>query len=161
MKNPFKLDESQAAEWREKLRELAQQPVDEEVIVAGPFRRGGASSQFALSKADGRIPYAIGSLVNKKRSGRLPQRVFLVVTPTKLHAFDYSFKGRNYKLKKEAAVWERAALRIDTERKMNLTMLTIESPPEGERATLAPGGVADDPLTGAVIAELERGAAQG
>lgn len=32
MKNPFKLDESQAAEWQEKFRELAQQRVDEEVI---------------------------------------------------------------------------------------------------------------------------------
>ncbi len=161
MKNPFKLDESQAADWQQKFRELAQQHVDEEVIVAGPFRRGGASSQFALSKAGGGVPYAIGSLVNKKRAGGLPQRVFLVVTPTKLHAFDYGFKGRNYKLKKEAAVWERAGLRIGTERKMNLTVLTIESPTEGEKATLAPGGVADDPPTGAVIAELQREAAQG
>ena len=86
--------------------------------------------------------------------------VFLVVTPTKLHAFNYGFKGRSYKLKKEAAVWERAGLRISTERKMNLTMLTIESPAEGEKATLAPGGVADDPLTRAVIEELQRGNGQ-
>jgi hypothetical protein len=160
MKNPFKLNEAQAAGWQEKFRDLAQQHVDEDVIVAGPFRRGGGASQYALSKAGGGIPYAIGSLVNKKRAGGLPQRVFLVVTPTKLHAFNYGFKRRNYKLKKEAAVWERAGLRISTERKMNLTMLTIGSPAEGEKATLAPGGVADDPLTGAVIAELQRGAAQ-
>jgi hypothetical protein len=160
MKNPFQLDEAEAAEWRKKFRELAREHVDEDVIVAGPFRRGGGASQYALSKAGGGIPYAIGSLVNKKRAGGLPARVFLVVTPTKLHAFNYGFRGRSYKLKKEAAVWERAGLRISTERKMSLTMLTIESPAEGERATLAPGGVADDPLTGAVIEELQRGDGQ-
>ena len=88
MKNPFQLDEAQAAEWREKFRELAQQHVDEDVIVAGPFRRGGGASQYALSKAGGGIPYAIGSLVNKKSAGGLPPRVFLVVTPSKLHAFN-------------------------------------------------------------------------
>jgi hypothetical protein len=43
---------------------------------------------------------------------------------------------------------------------MNLTMLTVESPTEGEKATLAPGRVADDQLTRAVIEELERGNGQ-
>jgi hypothetical protein len=157
MKNPFQLDESKVAEWQEKFKALAGEQVDEEVIAAGPFRRGGFTSQYALSKAGGGIPYAVGALINKKKAGGLPQRVFLVVTPTKLHAFDYKFKGRNYKLKDEAAVWGRAGLQVSTERKTNLTMLTIESPAEGEKATLAPGGVADDPFTQEVIRALKEG----
>jgi hypothetical protein len=161
MKNPFKMDEAQTAEWQEKFNGLAAERVDEEVLAAGPFRRGGAAGQLALSKAGGGLPYAVGSLINKKKAGGLPQRVFLVVTPTKLHAFKYAFKGRNYKLKDEAAVWDRAGLRISTERKMNLTVLTIESPAEGEKATLAPGGVADDPFSAGVISALGAGAAGG
>src|SRR6266540_3393124 len=155
MRNPFKMDDAQAAEWQERFNGMAAERVDKEVLAAGPFRRGGAAGQLALSKAGGGLPYAIGALARKKKAGGLPQRVFLVVTPTKLHAFDYAFKGRNYKLKDEAAVWDRADLRISTERKMNLTMLTIESPEEDEKATLAPGGVADDPFTGEVIRVLQ------
>jgi hypothetical protein len=64
-------------------------------------------------------------------------------------------KGRNYKLKDEAAVWDRAGLRFSTEQKMGLTMLTIESPTESEKATLAPGGVKDDPWTQEVIRVLQ------
>jgi hypothetical protein len=161
MRNPFQIDEAKAAEWQQKFNDLAAERVDEEVIAAGPFRRGGAAGQLALSKAGGGLPYAIGALARKKKAGGLPQRVFLVVTPTKLHAFKYAFKGRNYKLKDEAAVWDRAGLQISTERKMNLTMLTIESPTEDEKATLAPGGVADDPFSAGVIAALGAGAAGG
>ena len=38
---------------------------------------------------------------------------------------------------------------------MGLTMLTIESPTESEKATLAPGGVKDDPWTQEVIRVLQ------
>jgi hypothetical protein len=155
MRNPFQMDEATAQEWKQKLRDLASEHVDEEVVAAGPFRRGGFGQQLALSKLGGGIPYAVGSLINKKKAGGLPQQVFLVVTPTKLHAFNYGFKGRNYKIKKEAAVWDRAGLRVSTEKKGGLTMLTIESPGEGEKATLAPGGIADDPLSGEVIQALQ------
>jgi len=63
-------------------------------------------------------------------------------------------RGRNYKLGDEVAVWERAGLRISTEPKMGLTMLTIESPAEGEKVTVAPGGIKDDPWTQEVIRVL-------
>jgi hypothetical protein len=161
MRNPFnlQLDEAQTEEGRRKLKELAQAHVDEEVVAAGLFRRGGAAVQYGLSKAGGGILYAIGSLINKKRAGGLPPRVFLVVTPTKLHAFGFGVKGRDYKIKNEVAVWDRAGLRISTERKMNMTMLTIESPEEGEEATLAPSGASDDPFSADVIAALGHGGA--
>jgi hypothetical protein len=37
---------------------------------------------------------------------------------------------------------------------MGLTTLTIESPAEGEKVTLSPGGVKDDPWTQEVIRVL-------
>jgi hypothetical protein len=80
-----------------------------------------------------------------------------VVTPTKLHAFKYKFRGRNYAIQDEAAVWDRAGLRISTKPQMGLTMLTIEAPAEGTSATLAPGGVKDDPWSQEVIRVLTEG----
>jgi hypothetical protein len=151
----FDVSEKTAREYKEKFREMAEKEVGEPVIASGPFRRGGAAASMVISKTGvGALAYAANSLRNKKKAGGLPSKVFLVVTPTKLHAFDYGFKGRNYRLKKEAAVWDRADLRISTEQKLGLTMLTIESPSEGEKATLAPGGVKDDPFTQDVIRAL-------
>ena len=152
----FDISDDTEAEYTEKFKRMAAEKVSEPVLATGPFRRGGAASSFAISKGGlGGIVYAANSLRNKKKAGGLPGQVFLVVTPTKLHAFKYKFKGRNYALQDEAAVWDRAGLRISTQNKMGLTMLTIESPAEGETVTLAPGGVKDDPWTQAVIRELQ------
>jgi hypothetical protein len=157
----FDVSDETYAEYSEKFRQMAQEKVAEEVVATGPFRRGGAASSFAISKGGlGGLVYAANSMRNKKKAGGLPARVFLVVTPTKLHAFKYGMKGRNYKLGDEAAVWERAGLRISTEPKLGLTMLTIESPGQGEKVTLAPGGVKDDPFTQSVIGALTNGVTQ-
>ena len=73
---------------------------------------------MVASKAQlGGIVYAGIKLLNKKKAGGLPERVMLAVTPTKLYAFNLGFKGRDYKLKDEAAVWDRAGLQVSTERK--------------------------------------------
>jgi hypothetical protein len=96
----------------------------------------------------------------QEEAGGLPNQTFLVVTPTKVHAFKYGMKGRNYKLKDEVGVWDRAGLQIATEAKMGLTMLTISSPAEGETVTLAPGGVKDSPFTDDVINALKDGITQ-
>ncbi|MDX6582744.1 MAG: hypothetical protein QOI10_1928 [Solirubrobacterales bacterium] len=152
----FDIGEETEREYTEKFRALAQEKVGEPVIAVGPFRRGGAAAGMAISHAGlGGIVYAANSLFNKKKAGGLPQRVFLVVTPTKIHAFKWDIKGRNYKLKDEAAVWERPGLRFSTASKMGLTMLTIEAPAEGEKVTLAPAGVKDDPWTQEVMRVLQ------
>ena len=102
----FDVSEETVAEYSEKFLQMAQEKVAEPVIATGPFRRGGAAAGMAISHAGlGGIAYAANSLFNKKKAGGLPQRVFLVVTPTKIHAFKWDIKGRNYKLKDEAAVW--------------------------------------------------------
>jgi hypothetical protein len=43
---------------------------------------------------------------------------------------------------------------------MGLTMLTIESPADGQKATLAPGGVKDDPWSQEVIRVLTESSAE-
>jgi hypothetical protein len=150
----FDISAETEAEYREKFRELAQEKVSEPVIAVAPFRHGGAATNFAISKSQiGGLFYAANSLRNKKKAGGLPSQLFLVVTPTKLHAFKYKFRGRNYSIQDEAAVWDRAGLKVSTSPQMGLTMLTIESQ-EGEKATLAPGGVQDDPWGQEVIRVL-------
>jgi hypothetical protein len=160
MKNPFNLqyDEEQLEQARQQLiAEIQPHVQGEQIITAGRFRRGGFGASYAASKAGGGLPYLIVNLIRKKRAGGLPQHVGLAVTPSKLYAFELKPKGRGLVVKREAAVWDRAALRISTEQKMGLTMLTIESPGEGEKATLAPAGVKDDPWSLGVIHELENG----
>jgi hypothetical protein len=157
----FDISEETAAEYREKFRKMAQERVDEPVLAVGPFRHGGAASSTAISKAQlGAVVYAANALRRKKKAGGLPGQLFLVVTPTKLHAFSYKMRGRNYTLKDEAAVWEREGLTVSTEPKMGLTMLTVTPAAEGEKATLAPGGVKDDPWTQEVIRVLQENAAE-
>ena len=152
----FDISADTEREYTEKFRVMAQEKVDEPVVAVGPFRRGGAASSFAISKGQlGGLVYAANSLRNKKKAGGLPQQAFLVVTPTKLHAFKYKMRGRGYSLKEEVAVWDRAGLKISTEPKMGLTMLTIESPAEGEKVTIAPAGIKDDPWTQEVIRVLK------
>jgi len=153
----FEMSDEQAVEWRQKFRDLVAPHVNgEEVVAAAAFRRGGASAGMVASKAQlGGLVYAGIKLLNKKKAGGLPERVMLVVTPTRLYALNFGFKGRDYKIKDEAAVWERAGLKVSSERRSGMTALTIESPGEGEKATLVGVGVKDDPISQELIAVLQ------
>ncbi len=153
----FEMTDAQAVEWGQKFRDLVAPHVNgEEVISAAAFRRGGASASMVASKAQlGGIVYAGIKMLNKKKAGGLPERVMLVVTPDKLYALNFGFKGRDYKIKGEAAVWDRAGLKISSERKTGMTALTIESPTEGEKATLVGVGVKDDPISQELIGVLQ------
>jgi len=153
----FEMSDDQVVEWRQKYRDLVAPHVHgEEVVTAAAFRRGGAAATMVASKAQmGGLVYAGIKLFNKKKAGGLPERVMLGVTPEKIYAFNFGFKGRNYKIKEEVAVWDRAGLRISTERKSGMTALTIESPAEGEKATLVGVGVKDDPLSQELIGILQ------
>jgi hypothetical protein len=152
----FEMAPETAAEWSQKYRDLVAPHVNgEEVQAAAAFRRGGASASLVASKAQlGGIVYAAIKLFNKKKAGGLPERVMLAVTPEKLYAFNLGYKGRDTKIKEEVAVWERAGLRCDTEQRSGMTALTIESPAEGEKATLVGVGVKDDPISQELIGVL-------
>jgi hypothetical protein len=159
----FEMSDEQAAQWRQQLRDLVAPHVHgEEVVAAAAFRRGGASASMVASKAQlGGIVYAGIKLFNKKKAGGLPERVILVATPDKLYALNFGFKGRDYKIKDEVAVWDRAGLRFSSERKSGMTALTIESPAEGEKATLVGIGVKDDPVSQEMIGLLQGTTAAG
>jgi hypothetical protein len=154
------MSDEAAAQFRKSLVDQAQTKVAEPVIVAAGFRRGGAASKMIASKAGlGGLVYAGLALRNKKKAAGLPERVMLAVTATKLHAFKLKV-AREWKAQDEVAVWERADIRVSSERKMSVTMLTIESPGEGEKVTLAPIGVKDDPVGLELIGLLEDGPAE-
>jgi hypothetical protein len=153
----FEMSDDQAVEWGQKFRDLVAPHVNGEAVEsAAAFRRGGAAASTVASKAQlGGAVYAGIKLFNKKKAGGLPERVMLAVTPDKLYAFNFGFKGRSYKIKGEAAVWDRPGLKISSERKSGMTALTIESPSEGEKATLVGVGVKDDPISQGLIAVLQ------
>jgi hypothetical protein len=159
----FEMTDEQAVEWGQKFRDLVAPHVNgEEVLAAAAFRRGGAAASMVASKAQlGGIVYAGIKMLNKKKAGGLPERVMLVVTPDKLYALNFGFKGRDYKIKSEAGVWDRAGLKVSTDRKSGMTALTIESPAEGEKATLVGVGVKDDPISQELMGVLQGGAAAG
>ena len=158
----FEMSDDQVVEWRQKCRDLVGPHVNgEEVVSAAAFRRGGAAASMIADKAQlGGIVYAGLKMMRKKKAGGLPERVMLAVTPDRLYAFKLGFKGRDYKIGDEAAVWDRAGLRIGTELKSGMTAVTIESPSEEEKATLVGVGVKDDPLSQELIQVLQGAAAE-
>jgi hypothetical protein len=150
------MKEKDVEPFRRQLREAVQDHVNgEELVAVGAFRRGGATQSFAASKAGGGLVYAAVALGRKKKAGGLPQQVLLAVTPDHLYAFELKFKGRRYTAKREVAIWQRPGLRISSKQSMGLTQIDIESPAEGERASLVPIGVKDDPVSLEVIQTLE------
>jgi hypothetical protein len=153
----FEMTPEQVVEWRQKFRDLVAPHVNgEEVLSAAAFRRGGAAATKVASKAQlGGIVYAGIKLFNKQKAGGLPEQVMLAATPSRLYAFHFGFRGRNYRIKDEAAVWDRSGLTISTDRRSGMTALTIESPAEGEKATLVGVGVKDDPISQELIRVLQ------
>jgi hypothetical protein len=144
----FEMSDKFVAEYRDRLQSQARERVDEPVIAAAVLRRGGTAAKMAISHAGlGAIAYAGAALLTKKQAGGLPDKTLFVATPTKLHAFKAKVKGRGFKIGNEVAVWDRAALKASAEKKTGVTMLTIESPAEGEKVTMASVGVRDDPVS--------------
>ncbi|HKA66442.1 MAG TPA: hypothetical protein VKG03_00905 [Solirubrobacterales bacterium] len=159
----FEMTDEQAVEWRQRFRDRVAPHVNgEEVLAAAAFRRGGAAAGTIASKAQlGGLVYAGIKMFNKKKAGGLPERVMLVVTPDKLYALNFGFKGRDYRIKDEAAIWDRAGLKVSSERKSGMTAVTIESPAESEKATLVGVGVKDDPISQELIGVLQGAAPSG
>jgi hypothetical protein len=144
----LEMSEETAREYRETLLAEAREKVSEPVVAAAVLRRGGAAGRYGISKARlGALAYAGSVLRSKRQAGGLPDKTLFVATPTKLHAFKAGIKGRGFKIGDEVGVWDRAGIRASTEAKMGLTMLTVEAPGEGDKITMAPVGVRDDPVS--------------
>jgi hypothetical protein len=152
----LEMNAQQVDEWRTKCRELVGPRIGgEELLAAAGLRQGGASANYAASKAQlGGIVYAGIKLARKKKAGGLPDKVMLAVTPEKVYAFKLKI-GRDYKLGDEVAVWDRSGLEVSTSSTGSMTSVTIESPAEGEKATLVGIGVRDDPVSQELMAVLQ------
>ncbi len=155
----FEMSPDQVAEWRRQCQELVAPRIsDEEVLAAAGFRQGGASANYAASKAQmGGLVYAGIKMLRKKKAGGLPEKVMLAVTPQRLYAFKLGV-GRSYKIGDEVGNWERAGLKVSADASGGMTALTIESPATGEKATLVGISVKDDPVSQELI-EVLQGAA--
>jgi hypothetical protein len=145
----FEMSDETVAEFRKQVEGYAREKVtDEPVVAAAMFRRGGAATRMGISDAGlGGLAYAASALFSKRQAGGLPDKTLFVATPTKVRAFKASIKGRGFKIGDEVAAWDRAGLRASTEPKMGVTMLTLEWPDRGEKVTVAPIGVRDDPVS--------------
>jgi hypothetical protein len=152
----FEMSPDQVIEWRGRYREMAMPHVGgEEVLVAALFRRGGAAASLVADKAQlGGLVYAGVKMFNKRKAGGLPDKVLLALTADRLYAFDVAYKRGGWVVKKEAAAWDRQALRTATEMRSGMTVLKIEVPAEGWSGSVVGVGVADDPLSQELIAEL-------
>jgi hypothetical protein len=152
----FEMSAEYVEEWRQRCRDLAESKIEgEEVLAAAGFRRGGASANYAASKAQlGGLVYAGIKMLRKKQAGGLPDKVLLAVTPNRIHAFKLKVRGRDFKVEDEVAAWERDGVKISTGRGGGMTTLTIESP-EGGKATLVAIGVKDDPVSQDLVGLLE------
>jgi hypothetical protein len=154
----LEMSDDQVAKYREQLQGYARERVTDPIVSAAMLRRGGAATRMGISSGQlGGIAYAASSLFSKKKAGGLPDKVFFVATPTELLAYKAKVKGRGWKLGDEVARWDRSAITASTEQKMGMTMLTIESPSEGERVTMAPIGVRDDPVSLELMQVLKDG----
>lgn len=135
------------AEYREMVKGMAESKVSGTIVAAALFRRGGHAAKMGISKARlGALAYAGAALTAKKQAGGLPERVLLVATADKLYAYKAKMKGRNWKAEEEVGAWDRAGLEAKGRPSSGLTMLDLESA-EGDKISLAPIGVRDDPVS--------------
>lgn len=143
----LEMSEKHVDGYRQMVRDEAQSKLSEPVEAAALFRRGGSAAKMAISQTGiGAVAYAGAALFAKKKAGGLPDKVLLAATATKIHAYKAKPKGSKWVARDEVAVWDRAGLQISSKPAMGVTMIEIESPAEGEKVSLAPVGVRDDPV---------------
>jgi hypothetical protein len=151
----FDISPELAEEWRGKYRSSVEPHVDGEVLAAGAFRPTGAGTKMAISKFQvGALAYGAAHKIGKRKAAGLPGQFVLVVTPDKLYAFKYKSGRSGITIKDEAASWERAGLRVGTERRQTTTRLTLEFP-DGEKIVCDQEGLGDNPWADDVIRELQ------
>ena len=156
----LEMKEADVAKYRDQMRDLGAEKVTEPIVAAAMLRRGGAGAKMAVSHAGlGGLVYGAVALFNKKQAGGLPDKTLWVITPSKVHVYKATIKGRGFKAGDEVAVWDRDAVQASTEQKSGVTMLTLESRDEGEKVTLAPVGVRDDPVSLELMRVLKDGSA--
>ena len=147
----FEMSEKQIADYREQVRGYAREKVTDEPIVVAPalFRRGGAATKMGDLPRRARRPRLrrVGPVLEE--AGRRAARQ----GPARRHpdqAPRVQGEASRAAASRSATRWRSGiapGVQASTEQKMGLTMLTLESPAEGEKVTIAPIGVKDDPVS--------------
>lgn len=109
-----------------------------------------AISKFQL----GALAYGAAHKLGKSKAGGLPGQFVLAVTPDRLYAFKYKSGRNGITVKEEAASWDRAALKVGSERLQTTTRLTLEFA-DGSKVVCDQEGLGDNPWADDVIRELQ------
>jgi hypothetical protein len=150
----FDITPEVAEEWRGKYRSSVQPHVDGEVLAVGAFRPTGAGTKMAISKLQmGALAYGAAHHMGKKKAAGLPGQFMLAVTPDRLYAFKYKPGRSGIKIKEESASWDRAGIKVGTERRQTTTRLTLEFA-DGEKVVCDQEGLGSNPWADDVIQEL-------
>ena len=151
----FDISPEVAEEWRVKYRASVEPHVDGEVLAVGAFRPTGAGTKMAISKFQvGALAYGAAHKLGKSKAGGLPGQFVFAVTPDRLYAFKYKAGRKGITIKDEAASWDRAGIRIDTDDRQTTTRVTLEWP-DGQKIVCDQEGLGDNPWADDVIRELE------
>ena len=151
----FDISPEVAEEWRGRYRSSVEPHVDGEVLAVGAFRPTGAGSKMAISKFQlGALAYGAAHKIGKSKAGGLPGQFVLAVTEDKLYAFKYRSGRNGIKIKDEVGSWDRAGLKVETERRQTTTRVTLEWP-DGEKIVCDQEGLGDNPWADDVIRELQ------
>lgn len=108
----------------------------------------------SASCSSGALAYGAAHKLGKSKAGGLPGQFVLAVTPDRLYAFRYKSGRNGITIKEEAASWDRAGLRVGTERLQTTTRVTLEWP-DGGRIVCDQEGLGDNPWAEDVIRELQ------
>jgi hypothetical protein len=120
-------------------KDAVQPYIDEPVIAACAFTRGGFTASLIASKLGGGLPYLMAKKVSEVRAGGLPEHFIIAVTAGRVYAIERKVRsGRDLigEIRREVARWDRDGLRTsykpDSTVGGMLLNVTIESPSEGE-----------------------------
>jgi hypothetical protein len=154
----FDISPEVAEEYRMKFREAVMPHVSEDILAVGTFRTTGSGTKFAISKMQaGALVYGAASKLGRAKAGGLPNTFLLAVTPTKLHAFKYKVKGKGVEARQEVAAWDRAGLKVKTDKLQTTTRVTLEWPESGDKLVCDQDGMGDNPWAEDVVRILESG----
>jgi len=149
-------------EWSEKLRQVAQEHVEEPVIAAGLFAPAGAMGSMGVSKLSGLGGMFRDRKINE-RSGGLGhhgafklRQALIAVTADKVYGFNSKPKGRSgWQIVDQAVEWPRSEVRTSIEERRMTRAVTFEVGPANDRYELEMmkmAGSLNDPLFAELLA---------
>jgi hypothetical protein len=153
-----------AKDWRQVLRDSAQQHIAEPVIAAGLLAPAGAAGSFGLGKISPVAAMGQNTRANERSGGLGHTGVFILrsaliaVTAHKVYGFNAKPKGRKgWQVVDQVGEWDRSDVSVSLETKRMTRAVTLEITSTGERFELEmmlAAGTLNDPLFEALTASV-------